>query len=299
MLDQPIRISVHEKWDGITPQTLFKDIWQTSKKQLHQWRMEKIVFKNDELVNWVEPLQSEDILKIKVNHEKETSLQPHSIPCEILYEDNHLFIVNKPAGLAVHPNHNEGNTLANRVAAYLQSKNDHRKVRHIHRLDQDTSGAILYAKHALSHTILDKMLENRTIQRTYWALTDGIFTGKGHVDKPIGRDRHHPTRRRVSKTGKAATTNYEVLDCFPQEQLTLVQCSLATGRTHQIRVHMQSLGYPLAGDLLYGGSPRFSRQALHARYLEFTHPFTLEKIKVTAPFLDVPPIFDFTHYGDI
>ncbi len=293
MFNQPIRISVHNKWDGLTPQTLFKDVWQTSKKQLHQWRMEKTVFKNEKIINWLEPLQSGDILTIKVNHEKETTIQPTSIPCEILYEDDHLFIVNKPAGLRVHPNHNEENTLANRVAAYLQSNNDQRKVRHIHRLDQNTSGAILYAKHLFSHTILDKMLENKTIQRTYWALADGILTGSGQINKPIGRDRHHPTRRRVSKTGKTAITNYEVINDYPHDQLTLVKCSLATGRTHQIRVHMQSLGHPLAGDLLYGGSPRFSRQALHARTLEFTHPFTLEKVKVTAPFLDDPPIFDF------
>lgn len=297
MLDAPIQISVHDNWDGITAQTLFKDIWQTPKKQLHQWRMEKTVCKNEEIINWLEPLRNGDIITIKINHEQETNVQPNSIPCEILYEDEHLLIVNKPAGLLVHPNHDERNTLANSIAAYLQSKNDQRKVRHIHRLDQNTSGAILYAKHVLSHTILDKMLENRSIHRTYWALADGILTSNGQINKPIGRDRHHPTRRRVSKTGQSAITNYQVLECFPHDQLTFVQCSLATGRTHQIRVHMQALGHPLAGDLLYGGSPRFSRQALHARLLEFTHPFTLERIKVTAPFHDDPPIFDLTRYS--
>src|SRR5690606_7932252 len=119
-----------------------------------------------------------------------------------------------------------------------------------------------------------------------------IESKNGKITEPIGRDRHHPTRRRVSKTGQQAITYYRVINTFRKENLSLIECSLETGRTHQIRVHLSFIGHPLAGDKLYGGSPKFSRQALHARKLEFIHPFLLKKVQVTASFLDRPSIFE-------
>ncbi|MGA9225314.1 MAG: RluA family pseudouridine synthase, partial [Mesobacillus sp.] len=135
-------------------------------------------------------------------------------------------------------------------------------------------------------------LEDRQIKRTYLALADGIIRqNKGTINQPIGRDRHHPTKRRVSETGQKAITHFKVLERFKQKDLTLLQCSLDTGRTHQIRVHFSHLGHPLAGDSLYEGSTDFNRQALHAVKLELFHPFTQEKIICHAPFIDQPPIF--------
>ncbi len=109
---------------------------------------------------------------------------------------------------------------------------------------------------------------------------------EGIIDQPIGQDRHHPTRRRISRTGQHAVTIYGVLDRFPKENVTLVECELKTGRTHQIRVHMAAFGHPIAGDSLYGGKKRYKRQALHARQLSFIHPFTQQVVVCKAPLLD-------------
>ncbi len=180
----------------------------------------------------------------------------------------------------------------NGAAYHMQSNGELTRPRHIHRLDRETTGAVLFAKNPLMTAIFDKMLEERAIKRTYLALADGIIRQKkGTINKPIGRDRHHPTRRRVSETGQQAITHFKVLDQMKHKDLTLVQCILDTGRTHQIRVHFSAIGHPLAGDSLYEGSDTFHRQALHAVKMEFTHPFTQEKIICHAPFIDQPPIF--------
>ncbi|MFK4998252.1 RluA family pseudouridine synthase [Bacillus sp. N9] len=148
----------------------------------------------------------------------------------------------------------------------IYKKGDHRKIRHVQRLDKDTSGAILFAKHSLSHAILDRMLLNHQIERVYIALADGLMKeSRFTINEPIGRDRYHPTKRRVSKTGQLAKTDFQVCHTFPNKRLTLVECRLNTGRTHQIRVHLSHIGHPLAGDRLYGGRPIFPRQALHAK----------------------------------
>ena len=165
-------------------------------------------------------------------------------------------------------------------------------MRHVHRLDRDTTGALLFAKHPFVGSMLDRMLEDREIKRTYLAMVHGMIPDKkGTIQASIGRDRHHATRRRVSPSGQPATTFFEVLKVDNKKKLLLVKCSLATGRTHQIRVHFSHMDHPLVGDLLYGGKPIFQRQALHAVKLEFKHPFTEEVITCHAPFLDTPEIF--------
>ena len=140
--------------------------------------------------------------------------------------------------------------------------------------------------------MLDKMLEERKITRTYYALVEGIVKPeKGTIQEKIGRDRHHATRRRVSPTGQTATTHFKVIQRYPKQNITLVSCTLDSGRTHQIRVHFSHIHHPLAGDTLYGGKKIFSRQALHAHQIEFIHPISEEKIICKAPFIDTPPFF--------
>ena len=289
-----IRLQVLHEWEGKSIEDLFRTLWQVPKKLIHTMRMEKAVCVNDTLESWNQPLTEGDILSITLRDEVNNDLAATPFPLEVLFEDDHMLIVNKPAGMAVHPNEkNETGTLSNAVAFYLESKGDKRKIRHIHRLDKDTTGAVLFAKHALSHAILDRLLLERKIKRIYWAMAEGwIQREQDVIDKPIGRDRHHPTRRRVSPSGQNAITRYHVLKKSKNPALTLLECSLDTGRTHQIRVHFSSIGHPLAGDRLYGGKPFFSRQALHARKLELLHPFTNIEIKCTAPFLDSPEIFE-------
>ncbi|MBS4188709.1 RluA family pseudouridine synthase [Bacillus sp. FJAT-49705] len=271
-------------WDGFTIDFILRNVWKASKKQIHTMRMEKQIKINGEFMNWNNPLQLGDRLQLRLFLDEDFGVIPEYAEVEILYEDDHMIVFNKPANMDTHPNEPEQtNTLSNAAAFHLQAQGDFRRIKHIHRLDRDTTGAVLFAKHALAGGILDKMLEERTIKRTYLALVHGrVKTKKGSIREPIGRDRHHPTRRRVSPSGQPAITHYELIKSYPKQNLSLLKCQLDTGRTHQIRVHLSHIGHPLAGDLLYGGQPIFNRQALHAVKLEIPHPFTMEKISCFA-----------------
>ena len=288
-----LEITVPEKWTNFTVEELFRNIWHAPKKQTHALRMEKGVKINGQLANWTIPFKKSDILAIHLFSEADFGFQPSFYDLSILYEDKHLLVVNKPVRMDTHPNApQQSDTLANAVVFHLQANGEFMDVRHVHRLDRDTTGAVLFAKHPFAGSILDKMLEERKIKRTYLAIVHGIMTNrKGTIKEPIGRDRHHATRRRVSPGGQTAITHYEVLKTNRRKNLSVVKCQLATGRTHQIRVHFSHIGHPLAGDILYGGKPIFERQALHAVKLEFIHPFTEEAIVCHAPFLDNPEIF--------
>lgn len=225
-----------------------------------------------------------DQLEILLFPEEDYGVTPEKIPLVIPYEDEHLLVVDKPAGLAVHPTEpGQMGTLANGLAFHYREKELKIKIRHIHRLDKETSGLLLVAKHALSHTLLDEALRERRIKRLYLALVTGRLTEKkGRIDLPIGRDRHHATRRRVSQTGDRAITEYEVIREYPSG--SLVQLELKTGRTHQIRVHLSHIGHPLLGDALYGGDAALiRRQALHAAHLSFIHPFTGQELAFNSP----------------
>ncbi|MGN7398252.1 RluA family pseudouridine synthase [Cytobacillus praedii] len=284
-------ITLPSNWEGYSIDDVFRIVWKAPKKQIHTIRMEKHVKVNGELINWTMPLKENDRLQLKLFMEEEFGVIPAYHEVDVLYEDEHMIVFNKPANMDTHPNTLEQtNTLANAAAFYLQAKGEQRKIKHVHRLDRDTTGAILFAKHALAGSILDKMLEERSIKRTYFALVHGqLKRKKGTIQEPIGRDRHHPTKRRVSASGQPAITHYELLEYNSKQNLSLIQCQLDTGRTHQIRVHLSSIGHPIVGDKLYGGKPLFERQALHAGKLVIPHPFTDENIVVedfkTIPFL--------------
>lgn len=244
----------------------------------------KHIQKNQEVATLQEPVQTGDRIRCLLFPEEPYGVEPEMLPLDVLYEDDHLIVVNKPAGMKVHANDpGETGALLNALAWHYQLQGLETQVRLLHRLDQDTSGAILFPKHAVMQRMLDQMLQERTIKREYWALVEGILrVAHGTIDAPIGRDRNHPTRRRVSRTGKPAQTDFQVVERFAKA--TLVQASLRTGRTHQIRVHFAHLGHPLLGDELYGGRiDGMNRQALHAKYLRFPHPMTQEFLEIEAP----------------
>jgi 23S rRNA pseudouridine1911/1915/1917 synthase len=284
---------VPNEWAGKTIEELFKHVWEAPKKLTHQFRMEKRVKINHEPAKWTVPLVKGDQLLVHFLENRNDEIVTSYMNVDILFEDDHLLVVNKPAGIDTHPNEpHQVNSLLNGVAYYLHSKGEPSWVRHIHRLDRDTTGAILFAKHPLSGALLDRVLEQRQIKRTYLALVHGLMKRKkGTIHEPIGRDRHHATRRRVSPSGQDAITHFELINTYQQENQSIVKCWLDTGRTHQIRVHFSHIGYPLVGDVLYGGKLVVPRQALHAAKLEFIHPFTKELISCIAPSLDEPPIF--------
>ncbi|WP_235427009.1 RluA family pseudouridine synthase [Cohnella kolymensis] len=226
-------------------------------------------------------------LRLHLFPREQRDFPPDWMELNILYEDEFTLIVNKPAGIEVHPSEKgQRRTLAHAVAAYYEMTGQDVRVRHIHRIDKETTGPVLYAKNEFAHYQYDKAMREKKIERLYVALAEGMLEqNKGTINKPIGQDRHHSTRRRVSETGDAAVTHYEVIERLPNH--TLVHLRLETGRTHQIRVHMASIGHPLAGDGLYGGSRGvISRQALHGQKLLWSHPWTGEKQQVTAPLPD-------------
>lgn len=272
-----------QSWVGLPLEQALQTKWFVPKKMLHEWRMTKGVAINDKIVSFRTIISPHDRIRI---HMKEETIEPTPtpLPLHIVFEDDHVLVINKPAHMDVHPTQpNQTNTLANAVAFYFQCEGIHSKVRHVHRLDRDTSGVILFAKHALAGAMLDKYLAERMIHRTYIALVHGYMKKeKGTIQAPIGRDRHHPTKRRVSRTGDIAITHYERIQYDKQKNVSLVRLTLDTGRTHQIRVHMSYTGHPLVGDTLYGGKPWIDRQALHAISLSFPHPFTKELITCSA-----------------
>jgi len=203
---------------------------------------------------------------------------------EVLYEDDFCLVVHKPAGMTIHPDGRKGEvTLDQIVAAHYEVNGEEVAVRHIHRLDQNTSGPVLYAKNEWAQLKLDEDMRMKKIERKYIAFVEGsVSSSISEIDLPIGKDRHHAQRRRVSPTGQSAITRVRVEERYTGA--TLVHLELDTGRTHQIRVHMNHLGHPLLGDLLYEGSiGLIGRQALHGERLCFTHPFTREYIEITDP----------------
>ncbi|WP_404469920.1 RluA family pseudouridine synthase [Sutcliffiella horikoshii] len=265
-------------------QNYLKDVIGVPKGHLHELRMSKQVMVNGETPNWTKPLNEGDKVVVPILPE-EISPIATAMDIKIIYETEHLLVVNKEAGMDTHPSSDQDfRSLSNGVAYYFKNNGISSKVRHVHRLDQDTSGAILFAKHAISGAILDRMLEERKVKRTYLALVEGIMSmSKGTLDKPIGKDRHHASRRRVSPNGQKAITHFKVVKTFPKEQLTLVELTLDTGRTHQIRVHMSSIGHPIYGDKLYGSKNKHHRHSLHAWKLTVPHPFKEESVTVHAP----------------
>lgn len=201
---------------------------------------------------------------------------------DILYEDAYLLIVNKPAYVLVHPDDKKKNgTLCNVVANYYKNRGYDLSVKYAHRLDMDTTGILIFCKDMLSMSCMNQMISKHIVKRYYLAFVSGrLKNRKGSIDLPIGEDRHHNSRRRVSKTGKRAITHYEVIREY--KDYSLVKILLETGRTHQIRVHFSHIGHPLLGDELYNGDcRRIKRTALHSYRVEFRHPITNNEVILT------------------
>lgn len=231
-------------------------------------------------------LREQDVLCILVPEEtgSEESILPVKMSLDILYEDEDILVLNKPADMPVHPSAgNYENTLANGVAWYYRQQGETFVYRCINRLDRDTTGVLVLAKNPLSGALLSTQMKQRRIHRTYLALTDGIPPEKGTVCAPIARVNDSVITREVNfEQGEPAVTHYERLAV--SNGYALVELHLETGRTHQIRVHMNYIGCPLPGDFLYHPVfDRIDRQALHSFQLEFEHPITKEPLRFLAP----------------
>ncbi len=224
-----------------------------------------------------------DRLRLRFFPIREFGFRPEWLPIDVLFEDDFCMVVNKPVGIPVHPTEsNGGGSLANAIAAYYEASAQSCAVRHIHRLDEWTSGPVLYAKHAYAQYRLDQDMRDRLIKRVYVAIVEGIpQKAKGTIQAAIGKDRHMNGKRRVSSTGDHAVTHYELVESYTDA--SLLRLTLETGRTHQIRVHMSHIGHPILGDKMYGGSDNLiSHQALHGESLGFQHPFDRREIHLQA-----------------
>lgn len=233
-------------------------------------------------------LRSGDRLTVRIIEEHSSGqIQPAALPFPIVFEDEDILVIDKPAGMPVHPSQgNHGNTLANSAAWYFHQQGVPYVFRCINRIDRDTSGLLILAKHMLSAAVLSKDLKEHRIRRTYLAMTTGRLTpGEGTVRAPIGRCPHSILERQVDPLGEEAVTHYRVL--VSSDQASLASFSLETGRTHQIRVHMKYLGHPLLGDFLYNpGNHDCPRQALHSCRLEFSHPISGKMLTFNCPLPD-------------
>ncbi len=212
---------------------------------------------------------------IDASLEIETRWQAEDLPLDIVYEDEDLLVINKPAGLVVHPGAgNQAGTLVNALLNYDPALNNVPRAGVVHRLDKDTSGLLVVARNLAAHTYLVEQLQERNIERIYETVVHGVFLAGSTIDLPIGRHPKERLKMAVVSDGRPAVTHYRVLKRFPKH--THLQVQLETGRTHQIRVHMAHVKHPIVGDKVY--APRiqhnFPRQALHARRLSLIHPAT-------------------------
>lgn len=242
---------------------------------------------NGQIENVLYQLKAQDVVQITIpdEGEHETVLLDET-PIDIVYEDAHILVVNKPANVASIPaQYHPNGTMANRVKAYYKRQNYANQVIHVvTRLDRDTSGLMVFAKHGFAHAKLDVQLRNKQFVKRYQALVTGNLAqlqNHAWIDLPIARDYDSLLKRKIDDSGKQAKTEYWLEK--RNQELALVDIQLHTGRTHQIRVHFAAIGCPLRGDELYGGlvDEMMNRQALHCYELQFTHPFTQEALHFT------------------
>ena len=249
-------------------------------------RMPKSILVNGVHYYMRQELSTGDHLQVRIcetqNSEK---IPPTKLPLDIIYEDEDLLVLNKPAGMPIHPSlNNYTNSIANALAYYFQSQGKPFIFRCCNRLDRDTSGLTIVSKHLVSGSILSDMTKYREVHREYLAIARGSVTpSEGTIQAPLGRKDGTIIERTVDwEHGEDAVTHYKVVK--EANGHSLVSLRLETGRTHQIRIHMKYLGYPLIGDYLYNPDMEYmTRQALHSHHMEFTHPVTGEHMSFTAP----------------
>jgi len=291
----PINLTIPPEMAGLRlDQALQQLLPDYSRSRLQTWIKEKRVTLDGQCVAPKQAVWGGGKVRVEPElHPSETPYAAEEIALDIVYEDDALLVVNKPAGLVVHPGSgNWQGTMLNALLHHAPQLACIPRAGIVHRLDKDTSGLLVVAKTLTAQTDLVRQLQARSVKRDYLAVVQGLVAHDGKVDAPLGR---HPSQRvkmAIVHNGKPAVTHYTVLEQFDRH--TLIRCSLETGRTHQIRVHMQSIGHPLAGDPVYGGKalnlpPLLSdavkalgRQALHAERLGLIHPVSGEAMEWRA-----------------
>ncbi len=234
-------------------------------------------------------VQENDEINVEIPEAKELDIQAENIPIEVIYEDSDIIVVNKPKGLVVHPaNGNWDGTLVNAIMAIckdsLSGIGGEIRPGIVHRLDKDTSGLLIIAKNDKAHLNMSEQIKNREVKKIYYALVRGVIPeNEATINMPIGRSTKDRKKMAVTKDGKEAITHFKVIERFPK--YTLLEVKIDTGRTHQIRVHLSEIGYPVVGDEVYSnGKNEFGvhGQLLHAKSLDFKHPITGKQMHLEA-----------------
>lgn len=296
---KPLIVVVSEAEHGKTVRAVLERQLGVSRKLLSQVKLtEHGLTVNENRAYTTAPVVQGDIIRVRMEREISGDILPQPIPIQIVFEDEDLLIVNKPAGMIVHPTHGHyTGTMANGVVYHWQQKGERVRFRPVHRLDEETSGLVAVAKTSYVHQQLSEQMQANTILKLYRAYVYGIpEPAEGTVDAPIDRNPEEPHIRIVTPEGYPSVTHYErvetfrSIDCKPAA--SAVRLKLETGRTHQIRVHMQHIGCPLIGDKMYGSKQgviqeweeAVGRQALHAETLGFKHPITRRWMEWHAAF---------------
>lgn len=265
---------------------------QESRVTIKRWVEEGKITVNQKRVKPSYLVTLKDNIQIEQEEPKEVEIKPQNIPISILYEDQDILVVNKPKGMVVHPaNGNPDGTLVNAVMAIchdsLSGIGGEIRPGIVHRLDKDTSGVIVVAKNDKAHIHLSEQIKNHEVEKIYWALVRGIVKeNEATISMPIGRSTKDRKKMAVDRKGKEAITHFRVLERYPEHQCTLLEIKIETGRTHQIRVHLSEIGYPVIGDTVYSNGKNewnIEGQCLHAKSLSFTHPISGQKMKIEAP----------------
>lgn len=248
------------------------------------------IYLNGKVTSVNHPIVENDLIECHLDYDENNSnIVPTKIPINIIYEDEAYLVVNKPAGIPVHPSMDHyTDSLANGVIFYFNQIGLKKKIRPVNRLDKDTSGIVIFTKNEYIQECLIKQMKNKQFIKKYIAIVNGNLDNlEGIINAPIARKENSIIERCVSETGDTAITHYKVLK--RNDNFDVIECILETGRTHQIRVHFAYLGHSLLSDTLYGvSSPLINRQALHAYEVEFIHPITKQKVKYIA---DIPDDF--------
>ena len=256
-------------------------------------KQEKILV-NGKTINSSYTVKENDIILVNDELDFDITIEPENIDIDVVYEDDYLLVINKKSGMVVHPAPgNYTGTLVNALLYYF-NKGTTTNLRPgiVHRIDKDTSGVLVVAKDDKTLELLSEMLKKKEIKRTYWAIVDGIIPhATGTIDAPIGRDVKDREKMAVTDiNSKDAITHFKVLKRFEKTNQTLIECILETGRTHQIRVHMAYIGYPIYNDPVYGKNKKTTSfgQFLHSKKISFIHPITKKEIEIET---DLPKEF--------
>lgn len=263
---------------------ILKQEFKLSARLMHKVIINKLVLLNNKQIDTRSSINIGDNVKIDLNYEEENdNIVPVKMNLDILYEDDCFLIINKTAGIAVHPSilHFE-DSLSNGIRFYFDSIGLKKKIRPVNRLDLDTSGIIVFAKNEFVQECLIRQMNNNIFKKEYIAIVTGHLKEKsGVINLPIARKENSIIERCISEKGQNAITKYEVIKEL--DSISVVKCFLETGRTHQIRVHFMAIGHPLIGDSLYGSkSSLINRQALHCYSISFVHPITKEVLNITC-----------------